>query len=181
MANYTEAEKAELEALRKQADLMGITYSGNTSLEKLREKVKAVQAPEGEEKEEAKEDAYQKLYDEKMRLIHCRVTCLNPMYKNAGGAFFSLSNAVLGSHKWFVPFNTDIHITKWLFDFLKDHTYVDRSERGTRGANGLTKTKTVNTDMASFNIQELTPMTEAELKQLAADQKATGRLEAKED
>ena len=60
MANYNEEEKAELEALRKQADLMGITYSGNTSLEKLREKIQADQGTA--EEVEQKVDAYQKLY-----------------------------------------------------------------------------------------------------------------------
>lgn len=178
MADYTEEQKAELESLRKRADLMGISYSGNTSLEKLREKVTAAQGTT--EHQEKMQSAYQTLFDEKMKLIRCQVQCLDPMYKNAGGQFFSLSNAVLGSHKWFVPFNVPIHITKWLHDYLKSVTYVDRSERGRRGTDGLTHSKTVNTDMAAYAVTDLPPLTEAELKKLADEQRATGRLEDKD-
>lgn len=178
MANYTDEEKAELESLRKKADLMGITYSGNTSLEKLREKVAEKQGTI--EEAEAHQSVYQKLYDEKMKLIHCQVQCLEPMYKNAGGQFFTLGNAILGQHKWFVPFNVPIHITKWLYDFLKEATYVDRSERGRRGQDGLTHTKTVNTEMPAYAVMDLPQLSEAEIKKLAAEQKATGRLNPKE-
>ncbi len=178
MATYTEDEKKELESLRKKADLMGITYSGNTSLEKLRDKVTEAQGTV--EQNEKAENAYQRLYDEKMKLIRCQVQCLDPQYKNSGGAFFSLSNAVLGSHKWFVYFNAPIHITKWLYDYLKECTYVDRSERGRRGEDGLTHTKTVNTERLSYSVIDLPELTQAELKKLADEQKATGRLERKE-
>ena len=178
MANYTDEEKAELESLRKKADLMGITYSGNTSLERLREKVSEAQGTI--EEEEKKQTVYTSLYDEKMRLIRCQVQCLDPQYKNSGGVFISLSNAVLGTHKWFVYFNAPIMITKWLYDYLKSCKYIDRSERGRRGHDGLTHTKTVNTEMASFSVTDLPPLTEEELKKLAEEQQATGRLENKD-
>ena len=178
MANYTDEEKAELESLRKKADLMGITYSGNTSLERLREKVSEAQGTI--EEEEKKQTVYTSLYDEKMRLIRCQVQCLDPQYKNSGGVFISLSNAVLGTHKRFVYFNAPIMITKWLYDYLKSCKYIDRSERGRRGNDGLTHTKTVNTEMASFSVTDLPPLTEEELKKLAEEQQATGRLENKD-
>lgn len=178
MANYTEEQKAELEALRKQADLMEIPYSGNTSLEKLREKVAERLGTAEEQETEA--DAYQKLYDEKMRLIHCKVVCLDPMYKNSGGAFVTVSNAVLGSHKWFVPFNTPVELTKWCVDYLQSCIYVDRSEKGVRGSNGLIHSKTVNTDRAAYNVEILPQLTMEEIKRLADEQTATGRLENKE-
>ncbi len=178
MANYTDAEKAELESLRKKADLLGIAYSGNTSLATLKAKVEEVMGTPEEQEKQA--DEYQSLYDEKMRLIRCRVVCLDPMYKNAGGTFISLSNAVLGSHKYFVYFNQPIHITKWLYDYLKGAIYVDRSERGKVGRDGRTHTETVNSERPAYSIEDLPPLTQEELKQLAEDQKATGRLEDKE-
>lgn len=178
MANYSEEEKAELESLRKKADLMGITYSGNTSLEKLREKVAKVQG--SIEEEEEKQTVYNSLYDEKMKLVRCQVQCLDPQYKNSGGVFISLSNAVLGSHKWFIYFNQPIMITKWAYDYLKNCKYIDRSERGRRGQDGLTHSKTVNTEMKSYAIVDLPMLTEEELKKLADEQTATGRLENKD-
>lgn len=178
MATYTEEEKAELESLRKKADLMGISYSGNTSLEKLRDKVAKVQGTI--EEEEEKQTVYNSLYDEKMKLVRCQVQCLDPQYKNSGGVFISLSNAVLGSHKWFIYFNQPIMITKWAYDYLKNCKYVDRSERGRRGQDGLTHSKTVNTDMKSYAITDLPMLTEEELKKLAEEQTATGRLENKD-
>lgn len=178
MANYTEEEKLELESLRKKADLMGITYSGNTSLEKLRDKVAKVQGTI--EEEEEKQTVYNSLYDEKMKLVRCQVQCLDPQYKNAGGVFISLANAVLGSHKWFIYFNQPIMITKWAYDYLKNCKYIDRSERGRRGVDGLTHSKTVNTEMQSYAIVDLPMLTEEELKKLAEEQKATGRLENKD-
>lgn len=178
MANYSEEEKAELESLRKKADLMGITYSGNTSLEKLREKVAKVQGTI--EEEEEKQTAYTSLYDEKMKLVRCQVQCLDPQYKNSGGVFISLSNAVLGSHKWFIYFNQPIMITQWAYDYLKNCKYIDRSERGRRGNDGLTHSKTVNTEMKSYAIVDLPMLTAEELKKLADEQTATGRLENKD-
>lgn len=178
MATYTDEEKAELESLRKKADLMGIAYSGNTSLEKLREKVAKVQGTI--EEEEEKQTVYNSLYDEKMKLVRCQVQCLDPQYKNSGGVFISLSNAVLGSHKWFIYFNQPIMITQWAYDYLKNCKYVDRSERGRRGNDGLTHSKTVNTDMKSYAITDLPMLTEEELKKLAEEQTATGRLENKD-
>jgi hypothetical protein len=178
MATYTDEEKAELESLRKKADLMGISYSGNTSLEKLREKVAKVQGTI--EEEEEKQTVYNSLYDEKMKLVRCQVQCLDPQYKNSGGVFISLSNAVLGSHKWFIYFNQPIMITQWAYDYLKNCKYVDRSERGRRGNDGLTHSKTVNTDMKSYAITDLPMLTEEELKKLAEEQTATGRLENKD-
>lgn len=68
-----------------------------------------------------------------------------------------------------------------LNDYLKDCTYIDRSEKGKLGRDGRTHNKTVNTVRASYAIVDLPPLTEAELKALAEDQKLSGRLEEKQD
>ena len=178
MANYTEEEKKELESLRRQAELLGVAYSGNTSLATLRENVRKVAGTP--EENAAKDDAYSKLYNEKMRLIRCEVQCLHPMYRNAGGTFISLSNSVLGSYKWFVYFNRPVHITKWCYDFLKDSVWVERVEKGTVDKFGRTHNETINVTRRTYAITDLPPLTKEELEKLATDQQISGRLEDKE-
>lgn len=150
----TETKQDELVALKERADLMGIKYHPNISLEKLREKVnnalesKTNDSDESDDSDEENQDSKQdtksvketlaqsriRLKKEQLKEIRVNVVCMNPIKKNFTGEYFSVSNGVLGTTTKFVQFNTPWHMPQILVDDIKSKTcsiYVkDKDAKG---------------------------------------------------
>ena len=184
-----EAEYDELAALKARADMMGIKYRHNTSAEKLRaqinnakEGIKEGSSLEGDSdikplqseskayltEKEFKDEEFRLRKSNAGKLVRVRVTCMNPAKKEWDGEIISVGSAKLGTFKKFVKFNAEDgwHIPHIIFEYLKEkkcsifHTVTDQTGQKVR------KAKLVN----EYSIEVLSPLTDAELKDLAQRQ-----------
>lgn len=177
-----EVEVSELDALKEQANRLGIKYSNNIGLETLKEKVaKALNADTVETDEEIaikpktenqlRNDA--KKYVEK--LVRVRITCLNPLKKEWLGEFISAGNDLVGNYTKYIPFNSDnaYHIPQIIFNYMQEkqcQIFINRKlENG--------EVTRVGKLIKEFGFEVLPPLTEEELQELARDQTARGAIE----
>lgn len=119
----------------------------------------------------------QHLQNEALKLVRIRISCMDPKKADLEGEIFTVANEYIGTVKKHVPFGekTDngYHVPQCILDFLRSRKFLSITTK--TGANGQIETKT--RWIAEFAIEVMDPLTEAELRNLAADQRATGRLE----
>lgn len=102
------------------------------------------------------------------RLVRVRVTCMNPNKRDWEGEIFTVANAVVGTFKKYVPFNS---VEGWHIPFIILQALKERQcqifVNGT-DANGR-KIKRAQL-IAEFGIEILPALNEVELKELAQRQ-----------
>lgn len=198
-----ESSADELTMLKARASMMGINFSNNISVATLRKKIEAKMAGEPDSSEaeaqpngleeaakladakiaapvsaEKPKSLYESQYAEQMKLVRCRILCLNPNKANLPGEIHTVANRVLGAVKKFIPYGelTDegYHIPYILYKHLEDKRFLHIRTTKDR----KTGTPQIHTSWAKeFAIEVLPPLTEEELKQLASAQIAAGSVE----
>lgn len=176
MTEINELVQDELTTLKARADKLKIPYSNNIGVETLREKINAVL-----EKQEAPKNPViserEKIIKDAMRLIRCKIVCLNPSKKDLNGEIFTVANDVIGKVSKFVPYTSPAsdswHLPNIIVQFLKSKKYADIRMPKNKDQRQFT----VKYDLVpEFNIIELPPLTKEELAKLAAAQKAAGSV-----
>lgn len=187
----------ELDLLKQKADLMGISYKSNIGVEALRAKINAKlndepeptdpedaananageQAPAGNTlRKKTKAEVEQELRDDmqknQMALVRVRISCLNPLKAQIKGEIVTVANRYIGTVRKFIPFGeaTDngYHIPRILLAELKSRKFNSVTTK--KGPNGqLLPTQRL---VPEFAIEELEPLSQAELDKLAAAQMA---------
>jgi hypothetical protein len=109
---------------------------------------------------------------EHMALVRVRISCLNPMKAQIKGEVITVANKYLGTVSKFVPFGeqTDdgFHIPKILLSEMRSRKFNSVTTK--KGPNGqMLPTQRL---VPEFAIEELEPLTQAELDRLAAAQLA---------
>lgn len=179
MSQPTETEL--LQALKNKADMLGVTYHPSIGLDKLKEKVDAKMAEQpttdpvddgavtvldkGQARMAQRKDATQ--------LIRVMVTSRDPNKKDWPGEILSAGNSTLGFFKKYVPYGTEWHVPKIIFNVLKDkkvQVFVPKVD--SKG----NKTK-VPKLISAYNLEVLPALTAEELSDLAKAQQASGRIE----
>lgn len=173
----------ELEALKRKADTLGVTYSPNIGAETLRARINEKLSPEtvapvadtapvtdGEAIVKTQAQVNRELRKEATRMIRCRITCMNPAKQDVPGEIIAICNNAIGVVKHFVPFGevTDNgwHIPKIIYDELV--TRKCTVMRPKRDGKGLNSHEPVH--IREFAIEVMEPLTEQELKELAQRQ-----------
>ena len=171
---------SEMVALKKRADLMGLTYHPNIGLDKLKAKVSNALGDEGlDTTSKSKDIEYLtekefkdiELKGRKRRaglLVRVNVTCMNPNKKEWEGEIFSVGSAKLGTFKKYIPFNTSDgwHIPHIMYEAMKErkcsvfHTVKDQL------GNKIRKSRLI----PEFSIDVLPPLDKQGLKDLAQRQ-----------
>ena len=118
----------------------------------------------------------QHLRDEKLKLIRCRITNLDPKKKDLPGEILTIANEYLGTVRKFVPFGevTDngFHVPQCLYDMMKERTFISIKTR--KDSKGQTIVEHQNA--REFALEILPQLTVEELAQLSASQAAAGGL-----
>ncbi len=125
--------------------------------------------------------ARQQLIKDATRLIRCRIVNLDPKKKEWPGEFFTVANEYIGTHKKYVPYGEagqSYHVPKVIFDLLKEKTYLHI--RTYKDPANPQKQKVEERYMPEFSIEELPPLTQAELEELRKAQNASGRVDLKD-
>jgi len=198
-ASAAAGRMTEIEMLKNRARLMGIAFSNNIGLDSLKSKITA--RMEGEKGKEAagnlragksalndddgideaeevlpvKTDR-QQMYETEMRLVRLRITNLDPKKKDLPGEIFTVANKMLGAVKKFIPYGeaTDngYHVPYVIYRQLKEREFLNIKTRKDRQGRTI-----VETGMArEFALEELPPLTQKELLQLAASQAAAAGM-----
>lgn len=115
-----------------------------------------------------------------LRLIRVQIVNLNPGDSELHGAIVSLTNKYTGRVSKFIPYDPEVskngyHVPKMLVDHLKSKKFVLRRKIKS-GDSGIPRYTTSYVN--KFQITELPPLTEKELAELSARQKASASIEA---
>ena len=166
MSNDT--QKSERDTLKDRADLMGLSFPGNISTDKLRKLVNGeLEGPET--KTTTSKDKKQSSLDvsdiirEQTRKVRVIISCNDPQMKDwEATPYMQISNNIFTLPKVVVPFNVEWHIHYAYYLFLKEQKCtVSTKKRDEKG-----RPITVNKIISKYNIQDLPPLTEEELKKL---------------
>lgn len=185
----------ELEALKRKADLMGIDYKGNIGIETLRAKINAKlddkpdptvsNDNDGQPAKSARLTAAEELaaerskqMKEQLALKRVRITCLNPAKAQWRGEIMTFANPIIGTVRRMIPFGdaggeNGTHVEVCLLNFIKERQY--NRVHTTKGKNGQMHVH--QKLVREFAVEELEPLTEKELAQLAAAQAAAGGVD----
>ena len=106
--------------------------------------------------------------DEASRLVRIRVANMNPNKRDWEGEMYTVSNAVVGTHKKYVPFNNDEgwHVPNIIVKHMQEKKcqifFTKKDNRGNKTRHG----KLIN----ELNVEIMDPLTVPELKELAQRQ-----------
>jgi len=190
--NSPEPKQDELTVLKQRADRMGLKYHPSIGVEAIKAKINELleadkatiepieptetQAVVTPQKETPGQTKLRKRREAE-QLVRINVTCMNPSKREWDGEIFTVSNAVIGTHKKYVPFNTSEgwHVPRIIYNQLVARKcqifYTVKDRRG----NSTRKGKLIS----EFAIEVLPMLTERELKDLAQRQAmAKGQDEA---
>lgn len=155
----------ELEALKKQASLLGISYGPNIGVEALREKVKEALS-EPEQKTTFDRNAYNK---EMTKLVRVRIVSKDPSDRDIKYRTFSFGNQVLGNSSYLIPLvppaSESWHLPQYVVNALRDinYTTVSYDDKNRRP---------IIVTAPKYDILELPQLTKEQLAALAYSQKA---------
>jgi hypothetical protein len=179
-AETTVPAQDELTVLKQRAASLGIKHHPTIGLVKLREKVNAAMsdAPVVEEElalktestplVETKIQMHTRLRREATALVRVVVNCMNPQKKEWEGEIFTVGNSAVGSIKKYVPFNNDEgwHVPRMILSMMEERKCQIFVNSTNHKGQKIKTAKLIN----EFAIQELAPLTGAELKDLATKQ-----------
>lgn len=176
-----EEAAAELDALKAKADALEVKYHPSIKADKLREKIKARQAelevenaqkaatqntpinnPAAQAQAVAKDTAETKARKEALKLVRCRITCMDPLKKEYPGEIFCAGNSLVGTVKKYVPYETEWHVPQIILNMIQRRQYQTFVTVKTPGGGKTKKGKLVK----AYAVEVLPPLTPAELKEL---------------
>lgn len=161
-------EQMILDDLKNRASTLGIKFHPSIGTDKLREKIQAALDDNATEEvktqggDEKPTDDRKALKDAALKLIHVRITNMDPMKKEHQGDFFLTGNALVGTVKRFVPFGVEWHVPQIILNMIEEKRYQQFSTSKNSKNVDITTSKLVKT----YAVERLKPLTEKELKEL---------------
>lgn len=180
-------EVTELSLLKQRASMMGIVFSNNIGIEKLRERVNEKLAEEASQEEAVKpieakvkeKSLRQNIIDENMRLIRLRITNLDPKKKDLHGEIITVANEYLGTVRKFVPFGEvteqGYHVPYCIYKLLKSRKFLNI--RTVKNPQDPLKPIIQQSWVNEFALEVLPQLTAEELAKLATIQSASGGID----
>lgn len=154
-------ETSEKEVLMQRAKKLGMEVSPNIGLETLRNRIN-----EKIEKDMSPEEKDLQLHTQKrneaLKLIRVNVNPIEPLKTHLEGEILTVSNALVGTIKRYIPFGQDWHIENIVYQALKEKKY--QQFKDTKNRDGSTTRK--SREATAYNIAILPPLTEEELEEM---------------
>ena len=190
--DVTAAEKlAELEALRAQAQLLGIPFHTNTGAKRLSELIAEHQAPKDETDGDNEPEAptptitqapakaaapltagerAQEVRKQALKLVRVIVTPNDPNKRDYDGDFFSGGNSLIGTHTRYVPYNNENgwHVEQIILDIIRSKKVTRFVKVKTAGGVEVREARY----SPAYAVQVLPDLTKEELAALGASQRA---------
>ena len=183
----TSEEVTELSLLKQRATMMGIAFSNNIGIEKLRERINEKLAEEvaeeksieSVEKKAKAKTLRQTIMEENMRMIRLRITNLDPKKKDLPGEIITVANEYLGTVRKFVPFGEvteqGYHVPYCIYKLLKSRKFLNI--RTVKNPQDPLKPIIQQSWVNEFALEVLPQLTAEELAKLAAIQSASGGID----
>jgi len=185
----------ELTLLKQRATTLGISFSNNIGVEKLKERINeklSGNAPEDNEEDEeqvnaltgqpvktkaqSKGDIRNQIKKDAEKLIRLRITNLDPKKAKWPGEIITVANEFIGTISKYVPFGEvtedGYHVPNAIYKKLKKRKFLDIRIIKQRGK----PDRVIERWVPEFALEVLPQLTEAQLKKLAAAQAASGSL-----
>ena len=187
LVDEQEPEIDQLAVVKARAQRLGIKFHPSIGLDALRSKIAEALATSDElpsavtktkaapADKETRAEARARLRKEAGKLVRIRLTCMNPSKKDWLGEVFTVSNSVVGTYRKMVPFKNDEgwHVPQFILNMIKERKFQTfYSVKGPRGVT-IRKGKLV----PEFAVEIMSPLTPAELAELARRQAMAGNLE----
>lgn len=172
-----EVQANEREYWKQRADLMGIQYAKNITLEKLKELVQQKMAEPVGTKGRVTVEKYApevaQMRDNALSLVRFKIRMLDPMKQGWTGMWVTVGNDNLTPIKRAIYFiDEPWHAERIIVEYLKSmHYYLRPMNQIQQKGQPLPRTAK---KLPMFEITELPPLTEEELKALAEQQQANG-------
>lgn len=107
------------------------------------------------------------------RLIRFRLTCMNPNKKAWVGEIFTVSNSAIGTIKRHIPFHAEAwHCEEMLLNFIKEKQFMEHYAVKDRKGRSVKKHRLAR----EFSVEMLPPLTQEQIKDLAAAQAKANNL-----
>lgn len=106
---------------------------------------------------------------EASKLIRVRIACMNPMKSEWEGEIFTFANDITTIRRM-VPFDVETHVELAILNMIRDRKYQRFANKKKAGLGGVESS--TGSLVPEFAIEQLEPLTSAELKQLAHTQQA---------
>lgn len=166
----------ELDELKERADVLGLKYRKDITLETLKAKVaeQLAEKEAGNDKGAGEEPAQKETAGSKKvsqtrtanELVRVRITCMDPSKREYDGDIFCAGNRFVGTFKKYVPFDTEWHVPRIILNMIKrKKCQVFVSKRDSRG-----RPKRESKLIKAYNVEILDPLTKDEIKELAQRQ-----------
>jgi len=152
-------KEEQLEALKIEADSLGVKFKDNVTLNTLSKALKRFKEPVSD-------------IDSLRAKVKVQVSCNDPKLSDyTTTPFTSVSNAVYDAKINVIPLNVPWNVSRLVVDTLKAMTYVRVvQEKGTKG-----KLIERRESRPKYNVVELDGLTPKELEQLASEQRGRGK------
>lgn len=185
--NATPTAADELALLKQRAALMGITHSPNIGIDTLKAKIEASTSEVIEEEkvkpvaeiDQPRSNPYtntrNRIRNEALKLIRIRLTNMNPGKADLHGDLYAVSNKFIGEIRKFIPYDPKFyengyHVPQCILNQLQTKQFM--STRIVKDPTVPSGERTEAIMVKEFAIEILPPLTDIELKKLAADQRA---------
>lgn len=184
---------SEAEVLRARAKKLGISLVGNPGVQKLKALIAEKMLSTGEDvplddSSRATETVAQKrerIRKQALRLVRCRIQCLNPLKKNWPGEILCIANDYIGNVKKFIPYQPPAsnawHIPYCIYKHMKDKKIPQIMTIPNPDPRGLQRTIRRTVWVPEYALQELPPLTKEELSRLADIQRKNNALDGVSD
>lgn len=173
-------KKSKLEMLKERATQLGITYSPNIGEETLARKIQdklegeniqeALAEREEKNKPISKAQAAALKRRDAMKLVRVVVSPMDPLRQQLEGEIVTGGNSLIGTISKYVPFNNEngFHIPEILYKILRDRKYMSHYTVTDSKGREINRHRLA----PAYSIVVLPPLTDAELKAIARDQRA---------
>jgi hypothetical protein len=180
----------ELSLLKQRARLMGVDFSNNIGIEKLRERIQTkldsnsshdmtmtgeINPLAGDTEITDKPlSIRERLIRDEMKLVRLRITNMDPKKAGLPGEILTVGNEYIGTVRKFIPYGevTDdgYHVPHILYTELQDRKFLEIKSVKDKGG----QVKVITRWVKEFALEVLPPLTQDEIKRLAVVQAAAG-------
>jgi hypothetical protein len=167
-------EQTELQAIKEIATNMGLKVGNMKDVDKIKALIEEAKKPAEPAKALSRTEARAQLKAEKMKLVRIKITPMAPFERQLKGITIKVGNSLLGDVQRFVPYNREWHVEQCIYENLVSRKYRQRVEK----TDPDTKRKYYENEfLPALGVVKLDPLTDAEIKALAADQKARSAID----
>jgi hypothetical protein len=175
MSNISLKDNELLENLKKECDMLEISYTKNATVNSLTKKIRAFKEASDEgvlevnnvkSASDTEKERISKMMHDARKLVRVEITCNDPKIRVRGQIFRSVSNRYVSLRK-VIPLEVPTHVPQLILDNLRESKYLTFVKKKVNGGETA-----VPKEVPTYNIRELKPLNREEFKRIQIRQQA---------